>query len=141
MNMPTLREIFLKVREHLLKQGHRSEGGWGPGRTRCCFHGPKGDRCAVGVLIPECAYLPCLEHDQVGQLGFAGLADGLEKALLAGGVHIHEPGVKALLQRLQFVHDHVEPRSWAQAFEQTAVRLEHLLGRFEDYAYPELAVT
>jgi hypothetical protein len=56
MKTMTDREVFDKVKKHLLTQRAKSEGDFG-----CLYRGPHGRKCAVGCLIPDEMYKRSLE--------------------------------------------------------------------------------
>lgn len=65
----TKQEIFDTVVAHLRKQGRRAanlEGG-------CMYRAPNGDKCAVGCLIKDDEYIPCMEKNGVLRLVLKGL--------------------------------------------------------------------
>lgn len=146
MKMLTLREVFQISRDHLLKQGRRAMDYDGPGKERCVFHTRQGLKCAVGVFIPETSYMPCLEHEPLADVTVMTGSARLRQALLDGGVDVRQPGMFMLLKSLQGIHDRDVPAgdfppadgSWSNQLKLLAVRLENLLGRFEEYedAYP-----
>lgn len=51
-------EIFDKVLEHLRKQGGLSLNEHG----KCCYRGNHGNKCAIGVLIPDELYKSRMEY-------------------------------------------------------------------------------
>jgi len=62
----TPQEIFDTVVAHLFAQKHRAFSN-----TRCVYRAGNGDKCAVGVLIPDDVYSPKMEGGNV-----EGLIDG-----------------------------------------------------------------
>ena len=105
-----MREIFDRVKTHLLAQGERSQrqltGLEGDG---CAYHAPNGLKCAVGCLITEEAYSGALEGD---------LADDarVRAALEASGI-VDEPFTLDMLCRLQSIHDEEAPNRWEHALD------------------------
>lgn len=57
----TDREIFDKVRAHLLNQGVKALTPNLPSGRICRYRTPDGLMCAVGCLIPETFYDPMIE--------------------------------------------------------------------------------
>jgi hypothetical protein len=101
----TDREIFEKVRDHLLHQGKQSVVHDG----ECRYRGPKRTKCAVGCLIPDTNYDPKMEGHGVNSLlkcfpdcfGFEPTSSQV-----------------SLLRVLQFCHDHKDPATWASYLDQ-----------------------
>ena len=88
---PTPQEIYDRVAQHLITQGQRAAYG-----VSCIYHASNGDKCAIGVLISDEAYLPEME--------------GLTAYSL---IRRHGKGLPSwfqanidLLEDLQEVHDH-----------------------------------
>lgn len=104
----TKQEVFNVVREHLLKQGVRSENAAGSFRYR----GPNGLMCAVGVIIPDDLYHPEMEGRVVKDIWH----------MFSLGYY---PNVLDLLEDLQNVHDTYWPPVWAEKLE--AIRQRHNL--------------
>lgn len=93
----TNQELFDRVAVHLLRQGERSfcfdSGG-------CMYRGPRGLKCAIGILIPDDKYSVSLENE---------VATSLEVREAAG----IEDGQILLAFRLQNIHDETHPEDWA----------------------------
>jgi hypothetical protein len=107
----TAREIFETVREHLLTQGERSIERVKQNRgyiNQCRYRTSDGLKCAIGCLIPDEVYREELEgrglHDLIRH--YKDL-----KFLLPSDIEEYEKGVR-LLDRLQCIHDCVEPEAW-----------------------------
>jgi hypothetical protein len=92
----TSREVFVKVRNHLLGQRVRSTNG----RGTCTYRGPNGLKCAAGCLIEDDEYTVEIENQPWLAIVALGQADAMHKDLIY------------VLQR---VHDFVEPQDWDQA--------------------------
>lgn len=101
----TLQEVFDTVASHLLTQGVRSDLSSGT----CRYRGPNGTKCAVGVLIPDGAYLEAMEGESV----WGGYVDLVLSGLGLG--HAVE-----LLASLQSCHDGKEPHMWRDELLQIA---------------------
>jgi hypothetical protein len=115
MNTPpvyTDREIFDKVRAHLLAQGKRSEQVNGY-RPVCMYRGPDNTKCAVGCLIPDEDYSPEYENKQVGDRKLNGLLEKL-------GLRSH----LRLLDHLQSVHDNEAVAMWPATLDEMAKRFD-----------------
>jgi len=97
----TNQEVFDAVARHLLTQGEvsRVEHG-GNCEYRCLYRGPRGLKCAIGVLIPDERYEPRLE----------GLSSTSREILDACGLGVEHA---ILVDQLQRMHDVGNPVSWA----------------------------
>jgi len=115
----TDRECFEAVRAHLLAQGRRATLG-DTGRCRYRVVEPDGTvlRCAVGCLVPEEEYVEgiegCPAHDIAPFLTDAGV---LPPCAARPDAHARR---LTLLQRLQRVHDAVDPAGWRDALDRQA---------------------
>ena len=102
--VPTLtaQEAFDRVARHLLTMPHQSyDDGF------CSYRAPDGNRCAVGCLIPDDAYVPDLEGVSIGSLvGFPKFAPW--------------KSIVNLLCKLQCVHD--DKKYWHEPFGRTEMR-------------------
>lgn len=101
-------QIYNKVKKHLLKQGEQSLT-----RGECMYRGPRGLKCAAGVLISDENYSRILENCMVdstitpGDIGAARVV----QALVDSGV---DPAWIPLVKQLQSVHDAGNPRHWRE---------------------------
>lgn len=99
----THQKLFTTVRNHLLTQMERSEGRSKDhsvsGITICLYRGPRGLKCAVGVLIPDEKYKPELEGKRITA----------EEVKIAAGLPTH---CMFLAEKLQAVHDDHPPTEW-----------------------------
>jgi hypothetical protein len=116
MTMMTKREVFDRVREHLLTQGQRCS------LDGACYYRlstPTQElRCAVGCLIADEHYSHALE-------GYGPRVPRVREVLSKSGVPMDEPGVCSMLEELQSLHDENPIDSW-----------EGMLGDLErDYFY------
>lgn len=93
------REVFYKVKAHLLKQQARAVRN-----ARCVYRGDCGMKCAVGALINDEHYSPELE-------GLTVPNPKIRAALEASGVPTTRD-VLDLLERLQDLHDGHLVGSW-----------------------------
>jgi hypothetical protein len=92
----TDQEAFTQVVRHLLKQGRQSLDAQ---REKCAYRGAKGLQCAIGCLIPDKQYQPCMEGEA------AGTVQARVRSLQGLST--------SLLMNLQEVHDtHADPASW-----------------------------
>lgn len=103
----TKKEVFLKVKEHLLLQNKQS---WLPDHSGCAYLGEGGLKCAVGCLMTEEELNSLTDEDQIKEIHALIDLGKMDKT--------HQ----ALLSRLQEIHDMVLPSSWGEA-----------LDRFEKY--------
>lgn len=113
--MMTLREVFDKVKTHLLTQGKRAML---PGGYACAYRGAGGTKCAVGCLILDEAYDHRMEGAgmvsveaveeyscwDVRSIWTAGDPRKLADALTASGVPATNQ-VRNMLVELQDLHD------------------------------------
>jgi hypothetical protein len=103
----TNREMFAKVKNHLLTQKKRSEG-----TGFCLYRGPNGLKCAIGILIPDSKYHPSLEG-RVCRTPEVMAAAELEKENLE------------LARNLQHVHDNFEPEEWSDRLNEVEKEFFH----------------
>lgn len=134
-------EIITHVRAHLLRQGKRAVNtGLGtPGE--CVYRdgqGPDAPRCAVGCLIPDAVYDPAIEgaglavivpdaatgswavdmgRDVWLGLGPSPNAIALARVLNATGIPA-TPEVRAVLSKLQAIHDSKDPERWSELLDE-----------------------
>lgn len=103
----TNQEVFDKVAAHLLNQGGRSRAD---DDSMCAYRNSKGQRCAIGCLIPDDVYSPKMEGQRIGSLmyDYPRLRD-----LFAG-----TDG--NLLYTLQVLHDRYEPETWKHELRERA---------------------
>ena len=103
------KQIFYKVKKHLLKQGKRSVRGGG---NYCLYRSDDGVMsCAVGCLMTDDIYSPHFEG-----FGVEELEDDVMTPII--GVHKASRGYKlCLLEALQEVHDNRRPEGWANALD------------------------
>ena len=109
-----MREIFDRVKTHLLAQGEKAlRGGepYGSGKhgSGCAYHAQSGLKCAVGCLITEEAYSEELEGETADDLG-------VKYALVASGI-IDDPVTIDMLGKLQSIHDDEAPNRWEHALD------------------------
>lgn len=102
---PTRRQIFDKVKAHMLKQGEPSID---LAQTRCMFRNQYGQSCAVGCLIPSPLYKRSMELLPARELA------KLHPELAQHGISRNNID---LLERLMHIHDKLDPKKWAQAFD------------------------
>ena len=103
----TKKEVFLKVKEHLLLQNKQS---WLPDHSGCAYLGEGGLKCAVGCLMTEEELNSLTDEDQIKVVATMikfGKMDETHKILLG---------------RLQGIHDSYSPDNW-----------ESVLNSFEKY--------
>ena len=98
----TKREVFEKVKTHLLQQNERSQDGKG----NCTYRGKDGLMCAAGCLIENMYY--CLELE-----GTAVSRDApVDEALIASGV---PKSALSMVRELQVMHDEEPIEFWERA--------------------------
>lgn len=92
----TRQEIFETVARHLFKQGRQSKNpDLGAG---CMYRGPDGTMCAIGALIPDEVYHPCMEGSAAFRLVENADSFGLPQS-------IFNDSNSAFLSHLQVMHD------------------------------------
>lgn len=109
-----LKAIFFRASSHMLTFRKRSVVKRN-GREICLLHHPDGNRCPVGLFIPDSAYRPTLEdHPLTSRPVLTALAPTFGPLDPAG------PEVR-LLSRLQTIHDANQPERWAQLLFHLAI--------------------
>ena len=105
-NLHQLKEIFTRVKHHLLTQGVQSVTQSPTGvKNRCLYRGPNGTKCAIGCLISDDQYLIGLEGKPAGRRAITmSIENSLEIDIDARAI--------MLLARLQDLHDTTKPESW-----------------------------
>lgn len=122
------RQIFYKVKTHLLKQMKRSMLDTGTSTT-CAYRGEDGLKCAVGCLMTDSTYSSAIEKQSVRSII-------VEQALSDSGVigpvrvtygnngakHIYSSSedekIMFMLNDLQRMHDNDAPIAWRQKLEE-----------------------
>lgn len=95
----TIREVFDKVRDHLLSQNERCTDG-----TVCLYRNKKGQKCAIGCLIMDFFYRPEFEGKLAGD---SNVVDALKKSGVKYGA------MEPMVRRLQNLHDRHPAEDWA----------------------------
>lgn len=83
-------------------------------RQYCMYKDPRGNKCAVGHIIPTSKYRSVLEHLDASDvcIKYPSIVDSIKrKYKLTDVVNITE-----LLIKLQNIHDFNEPEDWKQKF-------------------------
>jgi len=100
--MLTKREIFDRVKDHLLNQMKPATNG-----SSCVYYNEKDQtKCALGALINPAYYDACIE-------GQTAWNSGVKKVLEASGIPIGNPGIFPMVIDLQAMHDTKAPELWA----------------------------
>ena len=107
-----MKEVFDRVKTHLLAQGARARNDEG----LCLFHAPSGLKCAVGCLITEEAY-----SDESLE-GYSLWEPEVSTALGASGI-VDDPRTLDMLHRLQNIHDCLSPTAWEVALDDLETKL------------------
>jgi hypothetical protein len=102
------REIFDKVKSHLLKQGKRSLAN---GIQGCVYKGPDGLMCALGPLLPD----DVKDYWYNGR-GIKAVLDTREDIRISLEIESEED--ITFLQNLQTIHDSIDPSDWEYALNQ-----------------------
>ena len=105
-----MKEIFDRVKTHLLAQGERALEG-----SMCVYHAQSGLKCAVGCLITEKAYSEELEGETVDDAQ-------VKDALKASGISLDRSTLDMLL-RLQSIHDEIGANRWGHALDNLEAKL------------------
>jgi hypothetical protein len=112
----TLQEIFDTVSKHLLIQKERS---YDPVNGWCMYRGPRGLKCAVGILISDDLYDEAMENEPVGFL-FSSRRD----VIVGSGIDADSNEACRLLRELQFMHDGEKPSMWESSLKDLASRFD-----------------
>ncbi len=99
------REIFDTVKTHLLTQACKST--LGPKGGVCAYRGESGMKCAVGCLIKDEFYNPCIEDRVAGH-------PSVVRALALSGV---DASHSEMLSALQCMHDTKSPAMWPEELD------------------------
>lgn len=100
----TQQEIFDVVATHLLAQGAKSVGWTG----ECLYRGPKGLKCAIGVLISDELYSPEIEGASISCLRFDVYLPFINRDKFP------------FLEKLQRVHDKCPVEDWRDELAKVA---------------------
>ena len=95
-----MKEIFDRVKTHLLEQGARARHSTGV----CAYRAPNGLKCAVGCLITDEAYNDGLEGKNVK-------SGRVLPALIVSGISTDSTTLH-MLTSLQSIHDREAPANW-----------------------------
>lgn len=124
----TLKQVFTRVRDHLLAQNAQSVRA--ADHTACAYRGLNGLSCAVGCLIDDAHYQSEFEgmaigwgikesdHDSDIRRRHARLMAALKKS----GVPVDDRMCINLLGELQGVHDEVDPADWPAHLNEVGVK-------------------
>ena len=112
-NMLSNREIFEKVKNHLLTQNARSESDDG---LSCLYRGPNGLKCAVGCLIKDEYFSEYFFKN----FNTAKVSDkDVLHVLELSGVSVDN---LELLRGLQGIHDYSPVVDWKEKLERIRLR-------------------
>lgn len=115
-----LREIFDKVKAHLVQQNKKSMDSNSPGNAVCAYRGINGASCAVGCLIPDSLYTEQIEGITIRSiLNTTCLIEDQKKLkeVLIESVGELTHAKMDLLKDLQDLHDYCTPDAWAHRFD------------------------
>lgn len=101
----TNREIFDKVKAHLLAQNAKAQYLYGPDSYQCRYKDPHGRKCAVGCLIPDDQYDSSMECQDVYVL--------YDNYGVLKGLDIARSQVR-FLEQLRIIHDNYDPILWEE---------------------------
>ena len=102
-NLHQLKEIFTRVKHHLLTQGVKSQES--TYQERCFYRGPNATKCAVGCLIRDELYRVSLEGRPVH---WCDVKKALQNSL---DIELDDRALR-FLDALQKVHDLDDVQSW-----------------------------
>jgi hypothetical protein len=115
--MLTARDIYERVRSHLLTQQAVSEDENGS----CRLRSGEGRKCAIGSLVADTVYQP--EIEGIGISYYRHAKDGsLLRALYASEVNAYDPAIVELLIELEEVHDDFGVEEWPNLLAQVGKR-------------------
>jgi hypothetical protein len=115
--MLTARDIYERVRTHLLTQRAVSEDENGS----CRLRSGNGRKCAIGSLVADDVYQP--EIEGIGISYYRHAKDGsLLRALYASEVNAYDPDIVELLIELEEVHDDFDVEEWPSLLAQVGKR-------------------
>lgn len=95
---------------HLRQQGRPSRYD----AAGCAYRGPDGLKCAVGALIPDELYRDNMEGRTIRTLLISDRDAYHKLSRLLDRVDVQ------LLEEMQTIHDHNEPKQWEKAFKYVA---------------------
>jgi len=105
------REVFDKVKTHLLAQGKPAYSFDDDGlASGCMYHGNTGLKCAIGCLIPSYHYTTEIEGKGVDSLAVCAILKDIGVPTDAASVEMY--------QELQEIHDVVDPDNWAERIDE-----------------------
>lgn len=110
-------EIVDYVEEKLLAQGCQSLTG-PEDEKLCCYRGGNGERCGIGWLISDKDYIPEMEGLRVLDIYSNWEEPPVLKAVkkFVGRSTLGDKSIR-LLQKVQAIHDEIDPKNWKQGFE------------------------
>jgi hypothetical protein len=103
----TQQVFFDTIAAHLLRQREQSKF---KNSSTCQYHGPRGLKCAIGVIIPDAMYSEMMEYKSV-----AGLIEDYP------GLGEYIPNLE-LARELQMTHDNTDPVYWRDVLMNVAGR-------------------
>lgn len=109
--MLTQREVFDKVKAHLLQQGCQAVKYIESQKEICRYRAPDGKMCAIGCLIKDEYYSEDLE-------GHAVTHHLVEQALQDSGINVWDgSSMTLMLLDLQVMHDIDRPDVWPEQLD------------------------
>ena len=122
MSKADRQKVFTKVKRGLLKQNKRSmKREMNAGLPECLYRGPRGLRCAIGLLIKDKFYSKSLEGGSLTD-SFDPKTKRLKEALKASGIKLDVKMID-MLDILQATHDNFEPSFWPERLMDIAKQL------------------
>ena len=122
--MMTQREVFEKVKAHLLTQNAKALSDDYldvPEEDRatdavCAYRNREGFKCAIGCLISDETYDEFIETAALGKNNHSDRQDRLLEILDLNGVPVGDDDIE-FLEDLQTLHDMCEPSEWPSALK------------------------
>jgi hypothetical protein len=127
-----IQQIFNKVSNHLLSQKKKSLlENIIPPDTIYGYRGMHRTMCSIGCLIDEKFYNPSLE-------GFCISDKSVKNALNLSGISTEENSILFFLDRLQFIHDELDPEEWDVELIKLAINKKLDITCLQKFLYPNI---
>jgi hypothetical protein len=114
MKFLTNKQIFNKVKKHLLNQGEQAKNLYS-----CLYRTQNGLKCAIGCLISDELYSDEIECGILDYNDYNGIWSGdinnnclLVQTLYQSGIDLSNKETVELLNKLQSIHDSFTPYEW-----------------------------
>lgn len=117
-------EVFDKVVEHLYTQRARSVDF----DSTCLYRGRHDRKCAIGALIPDDIYHPCIER-----IGIRNLIDPDYPSFDPEIAALFKEADIELLDDLQYIHDGKEVNKWPEELRRRGKQYKLDISKVKDY--------